>query len=111
MENLAKQFRRRGPHNDSGARRLLTRFTDLHVLEVERAAHHKNRVQDLRQDQRIDDMALKQDGFLVIHHKSHSHSYMDRLRTDSTTQLQQQWTRFCLCTNTLRTLNHFRKLE
>ena len=75
MEDLAEQFRRRGPHDDSGARSLLAGFADLHILNVECSAHHQNRIQDLCQDQRIDDMSLEQDGFLVMHHQSDFHSY------------------------------------
>src|SRR5689334_20827094 len=73
MDNLTEQLCGRGPYNNSGARWLLTRLADLHVLKIECAAHHQNRVQHLRQDQRIDDMALEKNSFLVLHHKSDSH--------------------------------------
>src|SRR6185295_14564616 len=83
MENLTEQLRGRGTHNDPGARRLLTSLADLHILEIECATHHQDRVEYLRQDQRIDDMTLQQDGLLLFHDRQ-TRTLVDKPCTDST---------------------------
>src|SRR5678815_1193520 len=89
MENLTEQLRGRGTRNDPGTRRLLTSLADLHILESEWATHHQDRVEYLRQDQRIGDMTLQQDGLLPLHDR-HTPTLVVRPCPDSTIQFKRR---------------------
>jgi hypothetical protein len=53
---------------DASSRRFFSRLADAHVFKVEGSPHHEDEIQHLGQDERINDVTLKNDSFFVAGH-------------------------------------------
>jgi hypothetical protein len=64
LEDLCEQGRPRRLDQNSRPGGFVSGHTDADIAEVKCPAHHENRIQDLGEDERINDVAFEKDGFL-----------------------------------------------
>ena len=71
VQDGRKPLRGVGMHGDRGRGCVLSRGSDLHLVDGEGSASLENRVEYLRQDERVDDMAFEGHGFsrhsVIVH--------------------------------------------